>query len=80
MLVFCLDKSNLDTHTKIKEIFDIMNVTTRDYANLYCVVKKIYDVIVSRSYQERLAVCIYINLYETFQKCDNINFKLETSI
>ena len=65
---------------KIREIFDVMNVKTSDYAKLYCVVKKIYDVIVSRSYQERLAVCIYINLYETFQKCDNINFKLETSI
>ena len=65
---------------KVREIFDAMNVTTSDYANLYCVVKKIYDVIVSRSYQEKLAVCVYINLYETLQKCDNINFKLETSI
>ena len=60
---------------KIREIFDAMNVTTSDYANRYCVVKKIYDVIVRRSYQKQLAVYIYINLYETFQKCDNIDFK-----
>ena len=65
---------------KIREIFVAMNVTRSDYAKPYCLVKKIYDVIVSRSYQEKLAVCVYINLYETLQKCDNINFKLETSI
>ena len=64
---------------KIREIFDAINVTTSDYANLHCAVKNMYDVIVSRSYQENIS-CIYINLYETFQKCDNINFKLETSI
>ena len=65
---------------KIREIFDETNVKTSDYAKLYCLVKKLYDVIVSRSYQEKLAVYIYINLDETFQKCDNVNFKLETSI
>ena len=47
---------------KIREIFDAMNVTTSDYANLYCAVKKMYDVIVSRGYQEKLGVYIYINL------------------
>ena len=44
---------------KIREIFDAMNVTTSDYANLYCLVKKLYDVIVSRSYQEKIS-CIYL--------------------
>ena len=44
---------------KIREIFDAMNVTTSDYANLYCVVKKIYAVIVSRSYQKTIS-CIYL--------------------
>ena len=47
---------------KIREIFYAMNVTTSDYANLYCAVKKMYDVIVSRGYQEKLGVYIYINL------------------
>ena len=75
---------------KIREIFDAMNVTTSNYANLHCAVKKMHDVIVRRSYQEKISritasqyissVYIYIKLYETFQKCDNINFKLETSI
>ena len=65
---------------KIREIFNAINLTTSNYANLHCAAKKMHDVIVRRSYQEKLAVYIYINLYETFQKCDDINFKLETSI
>ena len=58
MVAFCLDKSNLDT-LKIKEIFDAMNVTTSNYANLHCAVKKMHDVIVRRSYQEKIS-CIYL--------------------
>ena len=44
---------------KIKEIFDAMNVTTSNYANLHCAVKKMHDVIVRRSYQEKIS-CIYL--------------------
>ena len=56
---------------KIREIFDAMNVTTSDYANLYCVVKNIYDVIVRRSYQEKIS-CLYISISTCMKHFKNV--------